>query len=153
MFNSSTNSSRIRSKSSSKYRCQASALATESCFSENLQYRRGRPAQERIAAWHACSADATTSRVCAPEEGQCLPDALASPFASLSPSPRAAPSHSRPLLLTERRHRCARSLLEKCAGHLAPSLAVISSTSSTSPSIQLCLGKGEITVSFHRHHG
>ena len=125
------------------------------------------------------------------------PNAPPAPFASLSPSSRAAPSprpsaipdraspsscalattkthcpahlwlrrdplyllhaqcrvHSRPPFPTERRRRRARSSLQKRAGHLAPSLVVISSTSSTSPSIQLCLGKGEIAVSLHRRHG
>ena len=50
MFNSSTNSSRIRSKSSSNTRCQASALALNRvCFQKTVS-RRGRPAQRLDAA-------------------------------------------------------------------------------------------------------
>ena len=60
---------------------------------------------------------------------------------------------SRPPFLIERRRRRARSSLQKRTGHLAASLTVIPSTFSTPPSIQLCLGKGEIAVSFHRRHG
>ena len=36
--------------------------------------RYGRPMQELLAAWRAGSAEGSTSRVCAPEEGQRLPE-------------------------------------------------------------------------------
>ena len=39
-------------------------------FQKTNRARRGRPAQELITAWRACSASASTSRVCAPDESQ-----------------------------------------------------------------------------------
>ena len=49
---------------------------------------------------------------------------------------------------TERRRCLVRSPLQKCAGHLAPSFAVIPSTPSTFQSVHLSLGKGVITIFF-----
>ena len=48
--------------------------------SENCQARHGRPAQEVITAWSSCAAEVSTSRVRAPEEGQCLPEHTACPI-------------------------------------------------------------------------
>ena len=133
--------------------CQSSPSNTESPFQKTVsvamadRLRRGSPRGVHALPTPPRRASALQKRASA------CPTHSPAPFASLSPSPRAAPSYSRPPLPTERPHRRARSSLQKCAGHLAPSLAVISSTSSTSPSIQLCLGKGEIAVSFHRRHG
>ena len=55
-----------------KSRCQSLSLNTESVFQNSDRARRGRPAQELIAAWRACSASVSTSRVRAPVEGQRL---------------------------------------------------------------------------------
>ena len=82
---------------------------------------------------------------------QHLPDRVAAPFSHLSPL--TALSQSRPPLPTEHR-RCRSSLpLQKHAGHLARSLAVIPSATSTSQPGRLCLGKDEFVVSFHRRRG
>ena len=47
-------------------------------FQKTFSEHGGRPAQELLATWRSCSADATTSHVRALEEGQRLPDLLAS---------------------------------------------------------------------------
>jgi len=52
-----------------------------------------------------------------------------------------------PPVPTEHRRCFARSPLQKRAGHLAPSFAVISSTTSTFQSVHLSLGKGKIAIS------
>ena len=57
---------------------------------------------------------------------------------------------SRPPLL---RLRLACSSLQKRAGHLAASVAVISSVTPTPQQGQLCLGKDESVISFHHSHG
>ena len=54
---------------------------------------------------------------------------------------------------TKHRRRRARSPPRKRVAQSTSSLAVIFSTSSTSPSCQFGLGKGKIAVSFHRRHG
>ena len=85
------------------------------------------------------------------EATQRLPDRVAAPFSHLSPL--TAPSQSRPPLPTEHRRCHSSSPLQKRAGHLARSLAVIPSATSTSQPGRLCLGKDEFVVSFHRRRG
>ena len=85
------------------------------------------------------------------EATQRLPDRVAAPFSHLSPL--TAPSQSRPPLLTEHRRCRSSSPLQKRAGHIARSLAVIPSATSTSQPGRLCLGKDEFVVSFHRRRG
>jgi len=65
------------------------------------------------------------------------------PFASLSPSPRAAPSHSRPPLL---RLRLACSPSQKRVAQLISSFAVIPSTTSTVQSSHSSQGKGVFAI-------
>jgi len=76
---------------------------------------------------------------------------------SISPSrlPRAQRRvhSSRPPLPTEHRRRCARRPPRKRVAPSACSLAVVSSTFSTPPSVHSSLGKGESPVSFHRLRG
>ena len=72
----------------------------------------------------------------------------------LSPSPRAVPSHSsRPPLPTARHRRHARSPPQKQVAQSVSSLAVVSYTFSTPPSVRLRRGKGKIAASSHRRHG
>ena len=85
------------------------------------------------------------------EATQRLPDRVAAPFSHLSPL--TAPSQSRPPLPTEHRRCHSSSPLQKRAGHLARSLAVIPSATSTSQPGRLCLGKDEFVVSFPRRRG
>jgi len=85
------------------------------------------------------------------EATQRLPDRVAAPFSHLSPL--TAPSQSRPPLPTEHRRCRSSSPLQKRTGHLARSLAVIPSATSTSQPGRLCLGKDEFIVSFHRRRG
>ena len=85
------------------------------------------------------------------EATQRLPDRVAAPFSHLSPL--TAPSQSRPPLPTEHRRCRSSSPLQKRASHLARSLAVISSATSTSQPGRLCLGKDEFVIPFHRRRG
>jgi len=65
-------------------------------FQKTVSGGHGRPAQERLTAWRACSVEVSMSRVRAPEEGQRLPDALASsicfPLAFIARSAEPQPS-------------------------------------------------------------
>ena len=51
-------------------------------FQKTVSHRHGRPTLNLFVAWRSCAAEATTSRVRAPEEGQCLPNAHASSIRS-----------------------------------------------------------------------
>ena len=138
----------------SNTRCQSSSSSTESPFLENVQrtsWPTGTGAARRVAFMLGRSLHITrlTSR------------RRPAPARTHSPAPlllsrlhraqhRAAAAS---LFPTECRHRRVRSPPRKRVAQLVSSFAVISSTSSTPPSVQLSLGKGEIAVFFHRRHG
>ena len=83
-----------------------------------------------------------------------LPDRFACsicfPFASTARSIEAAVA---PLVPTEHRRCLSSSPLQKCAGRLAPRLAVIPSPLSIVQLSQSSLGKGQSSVFFHHRHG
>jgi len=137
-----------------KCRWQSLSSSTESPFSENGQcpsWPTGAGASRRVASMlgqglHvACLSSRWKPR---------LGTLSASRHFPLSPSPRAAPRHSSPppLPAERRRHRASKPPRKRVAPS-ACSLAVTSSTSSTSQPGQSSLGKGVFAVLPHRSHG
>ena len=138
----------------SNTRCQSSSLSTKSPFSENVQrtsWLIGAGAARRVAFMLGRSLHvvrSTSRRRPAPARTHSPAPLLLS---RLHHAQRRAAAAS--LFPTECRRHCARWPPQKCIAQLVSSFAVISSTSSTPPSVQLSLGKGEIAVFFHRRHG
>ena len=120
MFNSSTNSSRIRSKSSSNTRCQASDLALNRVFQKTFRVtmadrfskqtprvRHSSLAFCRIG--HAPRTSWRCSRVLKPP--QRLPDALARPISHSCLPPQPSAIASRTFAFASLAHLCKNALL------------------------------------------
>ena len=138
----------------SNTRCQSSSSSTESPFSENVQrtsWPTGVGAARRVALMLGRSLHVARST----SRRRPMPARTHSPTPLLlSRLHRAQRRAAAASPFPTKCHRCrARSPPQKRVAQLVSSFAVISSTSSTPPSVHLSLDKGEIAVFFHRRHG
>ena len=133
--------------------CQSSPSNTESPFHKTVRVAMADRLRRRSPRGvHALPRSPRRASALQKRASAC-PNALTAPLplSRLLRAQRQVHGHP-PFLTTHRRHRAC-SPPRKRVAQLVCGFAVIPSTFSAPPSIQLYLGKGEIVVSFHRRHG